>query len=187
MMSPIKVIDERIRRKLASIRQAFRGVVTLVNTAAAIQLVQGEGLSGEKLRGAECFQHFGFTSNPPEGSMYVVVPIGGKTAHSIIIATEHATYRLKNLASGEMAIYNQWGDHVTLGADRRMKVVSSIAVDITSPEVNMSSNLNVAGNIIAQGDVSDHSNKSMATMRTVFNAHTQAVSGSVAQAPGGLM
>lgn len=172
----IKQIDQRIRRHLSGIRLAFRGVVTLVNAAGAVQLIQSEGLSGEKLRGTELFQHHGFTSNPPAGSMYVVLPIGGKTAHGIIIATEHGTYRLKNLASGETAIYNQWGDHVTLKADRRMQVVSHLAVDITTPTVNMSGDLNVGGSIVAQHDISDSAAtgaKSMAGMRQVYNGHTQ--------------
>jgi phage baseplate assembly protein V len=177
----IRMIDERIRRKLAGIRQAFRGIVTLVNAAGAVQLVQGEGLKDEQLQDTEYFQHFGMTSNPPKDSMYVVLPLGGKTGHSIIIATEHGSYRMKNLASGETAIYNQWGDHVLLKANRRMELVSSVGVDITSPEVTMS------GNLVVQGDISDHGNKKMADMRAVFNAHTQAVSGGLAAAPSGQM
>lgn len=183
MMNPVKVIDERIRRQLAGIRLAFRGVVTLVKAAGAVQFVQGEGIKGETVQGAELFQQFGYTSNPPADSMFVLLPLGGKTGHGIIIATEHGTYRLKNLASGETALYNQWGDHVKLGADRRMKLVSGVAVDIDSPSVTMSGDLAVEGSIVAQGDVSDQGNKKMADMRTVFNGHTQAVSGSTAAAP----
>lgn len=184
----IKQIDARIRRHLSGIRLAFRGVITLVKAAGAVQFVQLDGVSGEQLQNNELFQQFGYTSNPPAGTMAIVLPIGGKTAHGIIIATEHGTYRLKNLASGETAIYNQWGDYVALKADRRMQVVSSLAVDITTPTVNMSGNLNVAGNIVAQGDISDHNNKSMAGMRTVYNGHTQidSMSGTV-QAPGAQM
>jgi len=187
-MNPAKMIDERIRRRLSGIRQAFRGVVTLVKAAGSVQLVQLDGLSGEKLQDAECFQQFGFTSNIPAGTMAVVLPLGGNTAHGIVIATEHGSYRLKNLASGETAIYNQWGDKITLKADRRMQIVSSAAVDVTSPEVNMSGNLNVAGNIVAQGDISDHGDKSMANMRAAYNdhTHTDPQGGSVA-APGAQM
>jgi phage baseplate assembly protein V len=114
-MNPIKVIDERISRKLAGIRQAFRGVITLVKAAGEIQLVQLDGLSGEKLQDAEQFQQYGCTSNPPKGSMAIVLPIGGKTAHGIIIATEHGTYRLKDLAEGEVALYDDQGQkiHIT--------------------------------------------------------------------------
>jgi len=184
----IKIIDARIKRALGGIRLAFRGVLTLVKAAGAVQLVQLDGVSGERLQDAELFQQFGYTSNPPAGSMAIILPLGGKTAHGIIIATEHGSYRMANLDSGETAIYNQWGDHVLLGADRRMKVVSGVAVDITSPEVTMSGNLNVSGNIVAQGDVSDHTGKSMLGMRTAYNSHTHAdpQGGSVA-APGAQM
>jgi phage baseplate assembly protein V len=183
----IRTIDERIRRKLAGLRFAFRGVVTLVKAAGSVQLVQADGVSGEQLQDAELFQHFGFTSNVPKGSMAIILPLGGKTGHGIIIATEHGSYRLKNLESGETAIYNQWGDHVKLGKDRHMKLVSSMAVDIQSPKTTMSGDLEVTGSIVAQGDISDHGNKKMADMRTVFNDHQQAVSGAVAAAPVGKM
>jgi phage baseplate assembly protein V len=183
----IRQIDARIRRALGGIRLAFRGVITLVKAAGAVQLVQLEGLNGEKLQDAELFQQFGFTSNPPAGTMAIVLPIGGRTAHGIIIATEHGNYRLANLASGESALYNQWGDYVALKADRHMQLVSNVAVDIQAPTTTISGDLNVQGNIVAQGDVSDHGNKKMADMRVVFNGHTQAVSGSVAQAPTGQM
>jgi len=181
-------VDKRIRRALSGIRLAFRGVVTLIKSTGAVQLVQVDGMSGEQLQDAELFQQFGFTSNPPAGTMAIILPIGGKTAHGMVIATEHGALRLKGLASGEMAIYNQWGDHVILAADRRMKVVSSLAVDITTPTVNMSGNLNVAGSIVAQGDISDHGNKSMLGMRMIYNGHTHSdpQGGSVA-APGSQM
>lgn len=180
----IKIIDQRIRRFIGSIRLTFRGVITLVNAAGSIQLVQLNGVQGEQLQDAELFQQFGFTSNVPAGAMCVVLPIGGRTAHGIVIATEHGQYRLANLASGEAAIYNQWGDYVALKANRRMQVVSSIGVDIQTPDLTASGNLTVQGNIVAQGDVSDHGNKKMADMRAVFNGHTQSVSGAVAGAPG---
>ena len=168
----IEVIDNRIRRALSGIRLAFRGVVTLVKAAGAVQLIQVEGMSGERLQDTELFQHFGFTSNPPAGTMAIVLPIGGKTAHGIVIATENGNLRLKGLASGETALYNQWGDYVILKADRRMQVFSSIAVDITTPLVTTSGDLHVGGSIVAQGDISDHGNKTMSNMRTVYNGHT---------------
>lgn len=111
-------IDKRILRHLGKIRLAFRGIGTRVNSAPKVQLVQGDALSGEQLQAAEYMQHYGFTSKPPPGFMYVAVPVGGKTAHAIIVATEHATYRLKNLADGELAIYDDQGQKVHIKRDR---------------------------------------------------------------------
>lgn len=147
----INMIDARIRRFLSGMRLAFRGVVTLVKVAGTVQLVQVDGMNGEQVLDAELFQHFGFTSVPPAGAMAIVLPIGGKTAHSIVIATEHGSYRLQGLASGEAALYNQWGDRVVLKANRRMQIVSSVAVDITAPNVTMSGNLSVAGDVSVDG------------------------------------
>lgn len=111
----IKIIDERIRRALSGIRRTFRGVITLVQAAGAVQIVQADGLSGELVQDIELFQHYGYTSNPPRGTMAVIVPVGGKTSHGIVIATEHGNFRLKNLATGEVALYDDQGQkiHIT--------------------------------------------------------------------------
>lgn len=132
-------IDARIARRLAGIRQAFRGVLTLVKAAGAVQLVQVDGLAPEKLRDTELFQHYGYTSHPPAGTMAVVVPLGGKTSHGIVIATEHGTYRLKNLKSGEVAIYTDEGDSIVLKRGRLIEVTTHmLRVNTQVMEVNAS-------------------------------------------------
>lgn len=176
----IEVVQREIERRLRGIRQAFRGVVRLVNAAGAVQLVQGDALAGETLQAAELFQHYGYTSNPPAGTMYVVLPLGGKTVHSIIVATEHGAYRLKNLAPGETAIYDDQGQkvHITRagividGAGKPVSIVNTPSVTADTPQFNMTGNLAVAGDIVAQGDISDHGDKSMLGMRQVYNGHT---------------
>ncbi|MGL9774685.1 MAG: phage baseplate assembly protein domain-containing protein [Sodalis sp. (in: enterobacteria)] len=39
----------------------------------------------------ELFQHYGLTSVPPASTMAVVLPVGGRTRHSIVIASKHST------------------------------------------------------------------------------------------------
>ncbi|WP_293766572.1 phage baseplate assembly protein V [uncultured Aquitalea sp.] len=111
-------VDKRIRRAMAGVRQAFRSVLTRVGSASAVQLVQGEGLAGEPMQDAELFQHYGLTSNPPAGTMAVALPVGGKTSHSIVIATEHGSYRLKALKTGEVALYTDEGAKIVLKRGR---------------------------------------------------------------------
>lgn len=110
-------VDQRIRSALRGIRLAFRGRLTRVKSDLRIQQVQVNGLAGEKLQDAELFQHFGFTSCPPAGTQCIVLPIGGQTSHSIIIATENGAYRLQ-VASGEMAIYSEEGAYVHIKKGR---------------------------------------------------------------------
>lgn len=157
----IREIDARITRKLAGIRQAFRGVLTLVKAAGAVQMIQGDGLSGETMQDSELFQHYGYTSNPPAGTMAIVLPMGGKTAHGIVIATEHGNYRLKSLESGEMAIYDDLGQKVHLtregividGAGKPVTVRNTPHVDFDTPQVNMSGALTVIGKITGTGGI----------------------------------
>lgn len=176
-------IDARIRRHVAGIRQTFRGVLTLVKTAGAVQLVQVDGLAGEQLQDAELFQHYGLTSNPPPGTMAVVVPVGGKTSHGIVIATEHGSYRLKNLASGEVAIYTDEGDSIVLKRGRLIEVTTQTLrvnaptlIEFNTQKVQVNSPLvSTTGQIQAALDITDKygaGGKSMANMRTVYNSHT---------------
>lgn len=113
----IRDVIRYVERRLAGVRLAFRARLSALSKGAAVQLMQAEGLAGETLQAAEFFQHFGFTSGPPAGSQVIVLPLGGSTAHSVIIATEHGSYRV-DVASGEACIYSQWGDKVHLKEER---------------------------------------------------------------------
>lgn len=100
-----KLINEAIKRALAGVRLPFRALLTGLNTAPGVNLAQAKALAGEKLQAAEIFQHYGFTSAPPAGTMLLVVPVGGNTAHGIVVGDEHTSFRLKGLQSGEVALY----------------------------------------------------------------------------------
>lgn len=148
MIDPIR---RQIDRALGGIRTAFRAVITLIESGAGVQLAQGEGLAGEPVQAAEVFQHYGLTSNPPAGSMAVVLPLGGKTSHGIVIATEHGSYRLQGLQSGEVALYSDEGDSVVLRRGRvieltteTLRITAPTAVEITTET------LTVTGRIVGQ-------------------------------------
>jgi phage baseplate assembly protein V len=187
----IREIDRRINKALGHLRLAFRSVLTRLDTGGPVQLAQADGLAGEQLQDNELMQHYGFTSAPLPGTMAVVLPIGGKTAHGILIATEHASYRLKGLESGEVALYTDEGDSIVLRRGRLIEVTTqtlqidaSEAVEITSRKVTINASetielhtpmVHATAAVAADGDITDlaqASGRSMATMREVFNAHT---------------
>lgn len=163
----IATIDARIRRALGKIRLAFRGKGGAINTAGPVQLVDGEGLKDEPIRGAELMQHYGFTATPPAGFMYVAVPVGGKTAHSVMVATEHGTYRMKGLKTGEVALYTDEGDSIVLKRGRLievttqtlrintevMEVNAATKIDLNTPMVTASHQLTVQENITGNGSI----------------------------------
>lgn len=113
----MKTFRQRMRdtasQAVGLVRQGFRAVLQSINTSTPIQLVQAEALKGEQIQAAELFQHFGLTSSPPEGTQLIILPLGGQTAHSVIVGTEHGAYRI-TVQQGEVCVYNQWGAYIKL-------------------------------------------------------------------------
>lgn len=157
----MREVEKRISRMLAGVRQAFRGVISGVNTAGPVAMVRGEGLAGESGVDLELFQHYGYTSSPPPGTMMVVVPIGGKTSHGIVIGTEHGQYRVKALKPGEVAISTDEGDSIVLSRGRviniktkTLNIEAEDSVNFKTPTVNVDHALNVTEQITGKGGMS---------------------------------
>lgn len=200
----IREVKRHIERALNGIRLGFRGKLTRNNSASPIQLAQAAGLADELLQNVELMQQYGYTSNPPPDSECIVLPLGGRTGHGIIIATEHGNYRLKNLKPGEVALYSDEGDSIVLKRGRIIEVTTqtfrinaTTAIELNAPVITGNASTSVAFNtptvnasaaIVAQGEISDHGNKSMSNMRTVYNGHTHLdPQGGSVNAPGATM
>lgn len=177
----IDQIRSAIERAMRGIRWPYRATINLVNNKASNQLAQIGALAGETLPGVELLQQFGFCSNPPEGTQAIVLPLGGKTQHSIIIATDNGAYRIKELASGEVALYNQRGDYVILrqsgvtevnckkliiNAPEGVEINAAAGVHIDAPQCK------VTGTVVGKEVQDQDGAKSMSSMRGVFNPHT---------------
>lgn len=154
----IKGIKQMIANGVGSIRQAFRGKTALVDSGGTTQRVQVEGLADETLQELELVQHFGFTANPPAGADAVILPLGGKSSHGVIIATEHGSYRIKGLAGGEVAVYDQSGSSITLKQGRlikidcdKLEIAAPGGVKIDAPDVQCSKQLTAQGQINGNG------------------------------------
>jgi phage baseplate assembly protein V len=175
----IDQIRAAIDKALARVRQPFRGTITHNNNTPDNQMVQVTGLAGESLPDVELMQQYGFSSNPPAGTPAIIIPLGGKTAHGIIIATEGGAARIKPLAEGEAVIYNARGDYIVLRHDglaeihcRQLQITAPDGVSIDAP------NVDITGNLKAAEVMDQHGGKSMSGMRGVFNLHTHKQNGS---------
>ncbi|EBP4586574.1 phage baseplate assembly protein V [Salmonella enterica] len=131
------IISQRINQALARIRQAFRIRLGATDSGAAVQRIQAQGIGNESLRSVELFQQYGFTSHPQPGTMGIVLPLGGVSSHSIIIATEHGAYRLKSLKPGEVALYTDEGAKIVLKRGKLIEAdCETFRVNCTGFEVN---------------------------------------------------
>ena len=163
------LMDRAIGKALARVRTAFRAVLTNIASTTPIQLVQADALAGEQLQDNELVQHYGFTSAPLAGTQLIVLPIGGKTAHGIIIATEHTQYRLKGLKNGEVALYDDQGQQIVLtrqgivirGAGLPITITNTPSVTMQTPLVHMTGNLTVDGDISNNGNISTQGNSAV--------------------------
>lgn len=150
------------------VRAAFRGVLNLVKSGSDIQQVQVSGLADETIQDLELMQHFGFTSVPPSGTQVVVIPLGGKTTHGIIVATENGSFRVKNLKNGEVAIYDSSGSTIILKNNRVIdvecdaynvkcktyQVTASEGATINGDLTQADGSFSTSGDVTASGDVS---------------------------------
>lgn len=153
-----KAIREHTETALGAVRQAFRGTLNLVKSADNIQKVQVSGLADETLQDVELMQQFGLTSVPPAGTQVVVLPMGGETTHSIVIATENGSFRVKNLKSGETAVYDESGSTIILKQGRLieidcdiLKIIATTKVEISSPIVETDHVFTAQGQINGNG------------------------------------
>lgn len=154
----IKTIDKRIKQAFNTVRQGFRGKVARVQAGRGVQKIQVEGLDGETVQDLEHAENFGFTSNPPAGSDCVVVPLGGKTSHGIIVTTTNGAYRITGLSDGETAVYNADGAKMVLKKGRvieidcdKLNIKAPGGVNITSGKVECSAVLTAQGQINGNG------------------------------------
>ncbi|MDS0859950.1 phage baseplate assembly protein V [Burkholderia pseudomultivorans] len=154
----INEVKKQIDRALSGVRQAYRAVISLCASDTPVQLAQVDGLAGETTPDVELFQHYGITSNPPAGTMAVVLPLGGKTSHGVIVATENETYRIQGLQSGEVAIYTDEGDSIVFRRGRiiditteTLNITASKKITMDTPVVEMTERLNVQEQITGQG------------------------------------
>jgi phage baseplate assembly protein V len=167
-------IKAAIQRAMAGVRWPFIGVLGTLRLSAPVQRAPLDGLAGEALSPVELWQQFGLVTAPPAGTQAIVVPLGGRSSASVIVATENAAYRLQLNAEGEVALYNQDGDYVWLLRGGHVRIKASTHLQIDAPATTINGNLAVMGNFTASGNITDSfgaGGLSMAGMRTVHNGH----------------
>lgn len=175
---------ERIWRRL--VLAIGRGRITFIDDAHQVQRAQVK-LSGDEVKDdTPRLSEYGFQSNPPAGSDCIVLFLAGERTNGVVVATGSQQYRMRNLATGEVAISDNKGQHVYLsaagirvdGGGLPIQILNTPSVLIDSAAVRMTGTLQVDGNvtgganITAAAEVRDQGgSKSMSGMRTVYNGH----------------
>lgn len=148
----IDAIRSQIAKAGSQIRQSFLGIVAR-GSAKALQL---KGFAGEVLTDTELYQQVGFSSFIPEGAKVVVIPLQGKTAKSVVIATSGGNVVVE-VQKGETCVYDQFGHSLWLKKEGVRVKGGDFFVD--------------DGNLHINGNVFDKKG-SMQEMRDIYNEHT---------------
>lgn len=125
-----------------------RAVVSAVDDAKKIQIVQLDLLEGETRDEIERLQNYGFTSNPRTGAEAAVIFVGGRRDHGLAIAVDDRRYRLKNLESGEVAVYNDTGAKIVFKANGDIELTPK-----PGQKVKVASNVEITGDVSATGTI----------------------------------
>ncbi|MFW1857924.1 phage baseplate assembly protein domain-containing protein [Acinetobacter defluvii] len=145
-----------ISKSLGQIRQAFLGIVARAGIKAQIQ-----GLADEVMDQMEIYQQVGFSSWIPEKSRVVILPLMGKSARSIIIASTEAPIMI-TVNEGETCIYDQFGHQILLHKNG-VKIKGDVEI--------IEGGLIVEKDIKSKANISDQKG-SMQAMRDAYNPHT---------------
>lgn len=157
-------IARRVRLMVA------RAVVTAIADAGKIQSAQVRLLDGEVRDGIEILHQYGFTSIPhgqPEGLYFSV---GGDRDHGVLICVADRQFRLKTIAPGEVAIYDDREQMIHLTRDGIVIDGATLPITIrNAPKVRVEAPL-----LECTGDIKDRCDsdgKTLAAMRATYNNH----------------
>ncbi|WP_096314348.1 phage baseplate assembly protein domain-containing protein, partial [Escherichia coli] len=126
-------------------------------------------IAGEPKAGVEHLEPYGFTARANSGAEAVVLFPDGDRSHAVVVTVSDRRYRLKGLQTGEVAVYDDQGQSVTL--TREGIVVDGAGKTITfrnAPKARFEMDLEVTGQV---KDLCDSSGTTMSAMRLAYNGH----------------
>ena len=140
-----------IERLYRCVMLAFgRGRITFVDDSGAVQKLQVRFGSMEIIDNMPAPHDYGYTCHPPIGSDVFASFLGGNRSNGLVVSIGSQAYRLKNLASGEVAIYDALGQSVHL--TQTGIVINSAGLPITiNGDIQLNGSLNATGDVIADG------------------------------------
>ena len=118
------------------------GTVTLADDSGQAQRLQVQFAPYELRDGLPRVAEYGFTSVPFPGADAVALFLGGDRSNGLVIATGDQRYRLRALATGEVALWDDQGQFVKIGR-------AGIVVQGAGKPVTVQGDLHVTGEVTA--------------------------------------
>jgi len=130
-----------------------RAILTAIDNSQGTQKIQVTVLKNETISDVERFQEYGFESYPIAGdsAQALIGFVNGNRDQGIAFCVHDRQYRPTDLAEAEVAIYTSQdkssSDHrIHLKSGKVIEIIADTVI-ITSPEMTISGNLTVTGDI----------------------------------------
>ena len=156
-----------------------RAIVTAINDAGKVQSAQVKLLDGEVRNGVEILHQYGFNSNSPGHPEGLYFSVGADRDHGVMVCVASRQYRIRSLASGEVAIGDDLGQKVHLTRDGIVIDGAGLPLIIQNvPTATIKADTKVcvdAPRLECTGEIIDHCDaggKSMADMRATYDGHS---------------
>lgn len=145
-----------IQRRIRQI--ATRAVIAVIDTETTLVTLRARISESEVLDGLEYFEPYGFTTSPPPSSEALLVSLGGRREHTVVVQVASRKYRLVGLESGDVALYNQNGDKFVMKASGETELQIETKVTMTCPNFEINGDMQINGNITHQGNLDSSGN-----------------------------
>lgn len=146
-----------------------RAVVKSINAASKCQMVDVELLAGQQKPGIEHLEAYGFTSRANPGAEAVVLFPDGDRSHAIAVTVSDRRYRMKGLKTGEVALFDDQGQSVTLTRDGIVvDGGGKVIIFKNAPKARFEMDIESTGQI---NDLCDSGGLTMSAMRVAYNGH----------------
>lgn len=172
---------EVLKRVLSPINRRIkllctRGLVRRSDAAGDVQRLQVELHKGELLDDIDDVERYGLTSNPHDGAETVTLSLSGRRSHTIVVQVGDRRYRLKGLAKGEVALYDDQAQTVHIRRDG-IYITSAQQLVVDTLQALFTGDVAIDGELYVVGDISSDANVldvtgSIQAMRDIYNAHS---------------
>jgi len=128
----------------------FRAELGDTDDAGELQLAKTLlGYAGEEFTRVHRVSPFGFTSHAPAGSHGIGLALRGMRDLVVALGLEHPQYRPRNRAVGTTAIYDQWGNIVSL-VEAEIRIVHTAKIHLKAPEIVLEGTVKLGGDDAAK-------------------------------------
>jgi phage baseplate assembly protein V len=156
-MSASTIADRLYRR----IRMAIASVtITATDDSGPVHKVQAKVRgTPETIDNLQTLNLYGFASHAPNGSDALALFGNGDRSNGVIVATANQAARPRNQKQGEVTIYTDEGDVISLQRNHTIAITTTGTLSISAPTLNLSGKdggkvtVNLAGDIIASGTI----------------------------------